>query len=165
MKRTSFRSKIAAKGSMKLEIYSPDETGMYALKKTVTKNNLVVTSGLNWLRSYAFLESTHPTDMPAPMSAIAVGSNNTSPTNADTALGTEIMRKSFTSVTTGGIGVVTVATVFNAGEATATWAEAGIFNDDTAGGDMFDRVVFSATPKGADDVIRASFSFTFTSLS
>lgn len=155
-------SRIAAHGSMTLSVYRPDESGIYQLDKTIKVDNMIVNTGLDWLADQ-FHQILNPSEVPAFLADIAVGSNGTEEAATDIALGTEIDRIPIDTVERGdGVGVVArVSATFDAGVGTGTWAEAGIF---TSEGVMFDRVTFAATPKEADTVIQAVFSFTFSSV-
>ena len=155
-------SRIAAHGELLLSVYRPNEMGVYELDKRIRADNMIVNTGLDLLADQ-FLQILSPTEMPAFLSDIAVGSNSTEETATDVTLGTEIERIAIDTVERGdGVGVVSrVSATFEAGVGTGTWAECGIF---TSEGVMFDRVTFAATPKEADTVIQAVFSFTFSSV-
>lgn len=73
----------------------------------------------------------------------AVGSDNTGPTEGDTALGTEIDRLQVTSISRSG-AVVTYSTFYGISDGNGSWEEHGLFNDPTTG-TMFARALFSAT--------------------
>lgn len=123
--------------------------------------NLVVDTGLNWLAAYA-LRGLNPTNQPDPMGYIAIGTNNTAATAADTGLGTELIRQEIDTWTTGGTGNIVVRTTFAAGDAEGAITECGLFNaGGTDSGTMFDRSVFSTVNVGALDVLVVAYSITF----
>lgn len=124
------------------------------LVQDVWNNNLVVTSGLNWVASR--LEGVAS----AVMSHIAVGTDSTAAAAGNTALGGELARVALTSgVATG--ATITYITTFAAGEGTGAIQEAGIFNAG-AGGTMLARVTFPVINKGASDTLQISWSIEAT---
>lgn len=154
--------KLALRGHFRLELRGPDG----ALKDVREADNLVVDSGLDWLREYAF-DSVTPTAA-ARMSHIAIGTGTTSEAAGDTALQSEVERLAFDAVTgyaAGGTGVCTVAATFPAagGYEPAAITEAGIFND-AAAGDMWNRVVFAAVNKTSADTLKVTVTVTFTAV-
>lgn len=117
--------------------------------------------GLDWIADYAFL-GCNPTSQPDPMCYIAIGTDSTAVTATDSALGAELTRQVFGTVTQGGVGVITYDTTFAAGVGTGAVSEAGTFND-ASSGEMFNRVAFSAVNKTASDTLKVSCTITFTS--
>lgn len=143
-------------GHWTLVLYDPKGTE----KDRREGHNLITNAGLDYLRSYAFLGCS-PTYQPDPMCYIAIGSDATTETATDTALGSELARQDFDTVTEGGVGVVTVETTFNAGVGTGAITEVGILNA-SSGGDLFNRRTFSAVNKAAGDTLKVSCSLTFS---
>lgn len=131
------------------------------LKDERCATNKVVNAGLDYLADYAFLGST-PTSQPDAMAYIAIGTDSTTVTATDTALGSELTRQAFDTITPGGVGVITFDASFAAGVGTGSIAEAGTFNDPTTG-DMLNRVDFAAVNKTASDTLKVTCTITFTS--
>lgn len=144
--------KISAKGVLLLTL--TDENGNL---KEQHEENLVVTTGL------AFIASRMKDATATSMTHIAVGTNNTAASAAQTALITEAARAALTSTT---IVTTTVANdtiqyvaTFAAGIGTGALVEAGLFNAGTAG-TMLSRSVFSVINKGASDVLTITWKVT-----
>lgn len=97
----------------------------------------------------------------AALAYIAVGSGQTAPAAGDTDLQSMLgSRKTFDSAATRTNNVVTMTTTFNAGEATGTIWEFGLFNAST-GGSMYSHSVGTAgIPKGANDVVAVTWQLT-----
>lgn len=109
----------------------------------VDKQNLVVNGGL------AFLANALVAASSSPFTHIAVGSGSTAASAGQTALVTELGRVAFTYTVAG--SSVTLTASFNAGVATGTWNEAGIFNAASAG-TMYARTTFGSITKSASTV-------------
>lgn len=122
-------------------------------------HNLVVTSGLNWLREYGWDSATVMTQM----GWIAIGSDGTAPGAGNTTLLVETARVAYTPDISGGDGVVSVAADFGPGVGTGTVAEGGVFSD-VAAGDMFDRFLIGPMTKGAGQTLTVQVTITFTAL-
>lgn len=117
-------------------------------------DNLVVTSGLNWIASRL-------TDPPGViMNYIAVGTDNTTPTLAQTALVSEIYRDvvSVSGGTVSNNNLLFTQTILP-GSATASLQEAGIFTLGS-GGTMLSRVTYPVINKGASDTIAINWTIT-----
>jgi len=112
-----------------------------------TFENLVVTSGLQWI--IGRLNSP----VPPVMNYIAVGTGTALPTLSDTTLETEVARQAV-SVAGGSVSGQTIvySTSYGPGVATATLTEAGIFQEAT-GSSMLSRVTYPAINKGVDDTV------------
>ena len=119
----------------------------------VEKKNLIVQVGKNFCANAIINSST------TPFTAMAVGTGTTAASLSDTTLETELARSAYTSSSVS-TNVVTLATTFAAGTATGTLTEAGIFNNNTSGGTMLSRVVFSAVNKGALDTLTLNWTLT-----
>lgn len=115
--------------------------------------NLIVDTGLAFLRS-RMLDATSDV-----MSHMAIGSGSAPAAAGDTALGSEIARDTFDSITPLG-SQVTYITTFPTAPAYANIAEAGIFNAGVAG-TMLNRVVFDAFTKEAGDILEATWVIDF----
>lgn len=119
-------------------------------------NNLVVTVGKNYIAS-RMKDATA-----AAMSHMAIGTGSTAAAAGDTTLGTEIARVAL--ATAGGSvagAVVTYSASFPAGTGTGAITEAGILNNST-GGTMLCRTVFSAVNKGASDAMTINWTVTIS---
>lgn len=114
--------------------------------------NLVTTAGKDFIAS----RMKDTTD--AAMSHMAVGTNNTAAAVGDTTLNTENGRVALTSTTVTDNEVAYVAT-FPAGTATGAIVEAGILNN-SSGGELLCRTVFSVVNKGADDAMTITWTVT-----
>lgn len=125
------------------------------LKQVEEAHNLVVTTGLNHIADQL---SSSPGG--AAMSHMAVGTGGGAAAAGDTALTTENDRNALTSRTDSG-AVVTYVGTWNAGDATAALTEAGIFNN-SSGGTMLARVLFSVINKGASDTLVITWTLTFS---
>jgi hypothetical protein len=125
-------------------------------------DNLVVTTGKNWVASRFKDTVSGGFTQKAEMSHMALGSGSTAAAVGDTALGTELASSRIVLTTDG--GTVSNATV----QYDATWSsshgayaiqEAGIFNA-ASGGDMLARTVFAVINKGTDDTVTISWTIT-----
>jgi len=119
--------------------------------------NLVVQTGLNFIAG-SMLKTT--TNSPARMTHMGIGSDNTTPVLADTALGTQLNRQALTSQTVSGNTVTYVAT-FEPSEGTGAVKEAGIFNA-SSNGTMLCRTVFPVVNKEAGDTITITWAVTIS---
>ena len=149
--------RLSVRGDWTISVVGPDGR----VKDSRDVQNLVVNDGLDWIADYAFL-GCNPTTQPDGMCFIAIGTDGTAVTATDSALGAELVRETFETITTGGTGVVTYDVTFAAGVGTGAITEAGTFNDASAG-TMFNRVAFSAVNKTASDTLKVSCAISFTS--
>lgn len=119
-------------------------------------NNLVVTAGKSYIAS-RMKDATATA-----MSHMAIGTGTAAAANGDTALGTEAARVALT--TAGGTvstNVVTYTASFPAGTGTGAITEAAVLNNST-GGTMLCRTVFSAVNKGASDAMTINWTVTIS---
>lgn len=119
------------------------------------KDNLVVDVGFDLIAD----SLAAPAGRPAVLSHIAIGTNNTAVTTADTALGTESDRQAATYSHVPGTKVFTMTSSHTG--LTAAIVEAGMFNDGVAGS-MFDRVVFPVINISSGDTLTAKFTVTMS---
>jgi hypothetical protein len=118
-------------------------------------HNLVVDTGLALIAALIAGSGTAPTSM-------ATGSDDTYPDSSDTALGSELARVAFTSVTPTDNEVVWVGT-FGPGVGTGTVQEAGLFNA-SSGGTMLARATHGAFSKGAGDTLTITWTLTLSAV-
>lgn len=118
--------------------------------KQQEEHNLVVAGGL------AFITERMVGNTPAVISHMALGTNNTAASSANTALGAEVGRVSLASTTRVTTNVtndsVQYAASFGPGVATGAITEAGLFNA-SSGGTLAARTVFAVINKGTLDTL------------
>lgn len=144
---------LSFEGRWTVQVIGPDGV----VKEQREKKNLIVSAGLNWIREF-LLDSVTPTAA-ARMGWIAIGSDATAVSAANTALGTELARGAVANYTAGGTGVASIDYTFGAGTGTGAISEAGTFNASSAG-TMLNRVVFATVTKGASDSLKVTFTLT-----
>jgi hypothetical protein len=121
------------------------------LKDQRLVDNLLVTTGLNWMAA-RFVGT------PTAMSHMAVGSGAVAPALANTTLGAELGRAAL-SAQTSAANVATYSASFAAGVGTGAVTEAGIFNAAGAG-TMLNRATFAVVNKGALDTMQINWTVT-----
>jgi len=136
---------VELEGEFKIKIIQDSE-----LREIHSCPNLVTNVGLRKLLNYLL-------DVVTPgLQYIAVGSDSTTPSSGDTALGSEIDRKSVMDrklVNT----AVRFSTWFGSAEANGTWREIGLF-DKSVGGTLFCRsLIDPPIEKTADKVIYVEY--------
>ena len=89
---------------------------------------------------------------------MAVGSGTTAAAVGNTAMETQLARVALASAASS-LAVVTYTASFPAGTGTGAITEAGIFNN-SSGGDMLCRSVFSVVNKGSDDAMSITWTVT-----
>tara|TARA_B100000242_G_C43035520_1_gene482742 strand:- start:394 stop:846 length:453 start_codon:yes stop_codon:yes gene_type:complete len=147
----AFQDGASLKGQ--LEIVLKDQSGK--VKERRKEKNLIVNTGLN-----AILDRLVGTSE-AVMSHMGLGSSSTAAAAGQTALVSQLgSREAIDSSTVTGSSVAYVCT-FEAGDATGTITEAGIFNA-ASGGTMLCRSVFSSITKGANDSLNVTWTITVT---
>ena len=118
--------------------------------------NVITTNGTELLASY--LASAAISATRNPFRFIAIGTNSTAETSADTALGTESTRATGTASYTSG-AIYSVVATFASGDGTGAIVEYGLFNSNTAG-TMLSRDTESVINKGANDVLTVTAQIT-----
>jgi hypothetical protein len=141
------RDGLKITGDVEIKLF--DKNG--DVKDSRTIKNLVVTAGKVFI-------AARMVGTPTAMSHMAIGTDVTAATLADTALGTEIGRVALSSSTSTG-AVVTHSATFGAGVGTGAIVEAGIFNS-SSDGTMQCRSVFPVVNKGADDGMSITWTIT-----
>ncbi len=142
---------LKATGALKIE--RSNSAGN--IVETLEVPNLVVTVGKNFIAS-SMIKTT--TNSPAAMTHMAIGSDQTAATAANTTLGAELGRASLTASTVSANAVTYTAT-FSAGVGTGDIKEAGIFNASSAG-TMLCRTTFPIVTKQAGDSIAITWVVT-----
>lgn len=139
------------KGRVALELKDAEGN----VKEVREIDNLVVDAGLDYIASR--MEGVSE----AVMSHMGLGSGSTAADAADTDLETLLgAREALDSTTVTNNQVVYVAT-FEAGDATGSVREAGIFNASTSG-TMLCRTVFDVVNKAADDTLSVTWTITIS---
>lgn len=138
-------------GKLNIKRYSGD-----ALVEEIEVPNLVVDAGKNFIAQRMVGAGQDP------MTHMAVGGTSTPQTVADTALGSELARRTLTNSIVSANSVVYVAT-FGAGVpgGTNNLYEAGIFNAASAG-TMLCRTTFGLVTKNPSDIITITWTITLT---
>jgi hypothetical protein len=136
-----------------VDIVVTDKDG--SIKETRSVKNLVLTTGKTFIAA-SMLKTT--TNSPVAMSHMAIGSGTTAAAIGNTAMETQLARVSLATATSSG-AVVTYTASFPAGTGTGAVTEAGIFNN-SSGGDMLCRTVFSVVNKGTDDAMSITWTVT-----
>lgn len=142
-------------GALKIDVV--DENGN--LKDSREVNNLVVTTGLNFIAG-RMIGTT-----PDVMTAIGIGDGGATGTDAAQGdlQGSNKFRKLFTTAASVSGNVVTYTCLFGTSDNITGGAitEAGIFNSDVNGsGDMLCRTVFPVVNKGANDTMTITWTVT-----
>jgi hypothetical protein len=130
-----------------------DENGNIKDERKI--HNLVVNTGLAHIADQL---SSSPGQ--TAMSHMAIGTGTTAADAADTTLETELDRNALTSNTDSG-AVVTYVGDWAAGDGTGAITEAGILNN-SSGGTLLARSVFSVVNKGASDTLQITWTLTFS---
>jgi hypothetical protein len=149
----SLDNTIETRGSVLLEAWKNGRT-----VRRVRKSNLITTRGLIVMARTISEAGTGVTH-------IATGSDNTSPSISDTALGSEAYRDQVTQYQRPGDGSVTFKLFIGPASANGTTIkEAGLLNAST-GGELVARIVFSASEeivKTSDITAQISWTITFS---
>lgn len=144
---------IQAIGELEINIGRADGT----IEKIVV-DNLVVTVGRNHIADQLSGQ------LEASMTHMAIGTGTTSQVIGDTALETELSRKTFSGKSQGS-GADSNKVIYTAewspGEGTGAIAEAGIFNS-AAAGVMLTRTTFPVKNKGAGDSLSIQWTLTIS---
>jgi len=125
------------------------------VKEKRHEKNLVVSAGLNFICDR--MEGTSE----GVMSHMALGSGTTAAAAGQTDLVSILGSREALDSTTVSANAITYVSSFEAGDATGTVTEAGIFNASSSG-TMLCRVVFPAIGKQADDTMSVTWVITLT---
>lgn len=136
-----------------LIIIKTNESGK---SETYEMKNLVVATGKSHIASRMSANTVNV------MSHMAIGTGNTSALTSDTTLETELARVAL-GVTGGtpSANTVTYTATYPAGTGTGALAEAGVFNDSSAGS-MMCRTVFPVINKQAADTVTITWVVSIT---
>jgi len=125
------------------------------IKSKQTSHNLIVTKGAEGIADQLLASPT--ISKPSHM-AVGKKTSPTAPAAGDTTLQEEADRNALTEKTRSG-KVVTLKCKWEAGDATATLTEAGIF-DASSSGNMYSRVTYGAVVKEAADTLEIIWTYT-----
>jgi|YelNatPaOPRAMG01_1025707.scaffolds.fasta_scaffold54401_2 hypothetical protein len=125
-------------------------------EKELDWNDLVVDGGLNALCGQAFDRSAN---RPAVFDYCAIGTDGTSPSASQTALGNEVMRVQGAYTKTANTGECKVEATFNI---TGSYAlqECGLFNANS-GGTMYCRDTYTTKNVESGDTVKVYYTITF----
>jgi hypothetical protein len=149
-----FTGVLQLRGSLRIALQDPD--GKLLEERII--NNLIVTAGRAWVLGQ--LETVNQNTAQT-ISYIAVGSNTTPPTTADSALGNEVTRLPISSFLTVGLAnnppswTATVTLATNQGN--TTLGEVGLFNS-SAAGTMLGHATFSSFVKATSNTLNISYT-------
>ena len=141
-------------GHWKAELHGEDGV----LKNTYYNHNIICTNGKEFLASY--LASAAASSATYTVKYIAIGTNATAETAADTTLGTEIFRQTGT-VSYVSNQIVQITATFATGSGTGAITEFGLFSS-SAAGTMMARYTRTAINKTATDRLTVTAQLTFT---
>lgn len=148
-------SNLKIKGDWFVSLYGEDKE---TPKQRIAGQNIITTAGVSALVQH--LVTANAAASTFTFAYIAVGTDATGETSADTALGVESAR------TTGVVsqldgGIYQVTATFPSGTATTAIVEYGLF-DSSAAGTMFSRDTEAVVNKGANDDLTVITQITFT---
>ena len=121
-------------------------------------DNVITTNAMDFLAN--FLNSAAAAASTFSMRYVAIGSDSTSESAANTTLGVELARTTGT-VSYSSSAIYRVTATFPSGTGTGAIVEYGLFSSST-GGTMFNRDVESVINKGANDVLVVTTEVTFS---
>lgn len=152
MKKPAKKEQFKIGYNIRVRTWNEDKTKI--LKETIV-HNTIVDNGLNLVRDLlGNATDTNP-------SHIAIGTDNTSETTSDTALGTEVARESATIDTATNFQVEYDKTfTFGSGES-YTIVEAGLFNDPSAG-TMLNRGTFAGHTVDSANPLQVTITITIS---
>lgn len=139
-------------GTWTKELWGPDGE----LKGRWVNSNVICTNGLEFLAS--FLNSAAAAASTFTMKYIAIGTNSSAESAADTALGTEVSRHTGT-VSYVSNRIYQIKATFATGSGTGAIVEYGLLSSNTAG-TMLARDVESVINKGANDTLTVTAQIT-----
>lgn len=131
--------------------------GSGKLKEVRVVPNLITNDGFDFICDAMGKAASRP----AVMDYIAIGSSSTAASASQSALISQLFRKSATYTHTGGTKIYTLDVTFTAGEGTGAVQESGMFNAAT-GGNMLNRQTFPVINKGAADSLQVTWQITLS---
>ena len=137
----------------RVSIVLKDKNGK--VKETRNVENLIVTTGLNFIASR--MKDTSATAM----THMGLGSGSTAASAGQTDLVSILGSREAIDSTTVSTNTIVYVSNFEAGDATGAIVEAGIFNA-SSGGTMLCRTAFSVINKGADDSMSITWTITIS---
>ncbi len=137
----------------RVSIVLKDKNGK--VKETRNVENLIVTTGLNFIASR--MKDTSATAM----THMGLGSGSTAASAGQTDLVSILGSREAIDSTTVSTNTIVYVSNFEAGDATGAIVEAGIFNA-SSGGTMLCRTVFSVVNKAADDSMSITWTITIS---
>lgn len=138
-------------GEVRMVLTGPDGK----VKEDVTRKNLVVTAGTE------FIASRLASGASTVMSHMAIGSGTTAASAGDTDVESILGVREALDSTTPVSNTVVYVCGFEAGEGTGAVTEAGLFNA-SSGGTMLCRTTFPVVNKQADDVLTITWTITIS---
>jgi len=146
------------KTNLKVDIHDAETMKVI---KTIKDHNLITTAGKNLIRDLMGIVSGV-----TGINYFAIGTDNTSPSVADTTLGTEVFRNTFTDVVYSS-AKVTFKYFLSSTEANGnTLVEAGLFGDDATGsvdtGTLFSHVTYTDIVKTSAIAVTYSWDITIS---
>lgn len=145
---------ITIKGFADITLFTPDGI----IKDTRHVENLITLKGFDTIIQKCFSTQTGSSGS---FNYIAIGSGTSSASTSDTALGSEAARAQAVYTHTDGQTNVSLVSSFNAGTATGSISEYGVFNA-TSNGQMFNRATFPTFVKGATEYLQMALAFSFS---
>ena len=137
----------------RVSIVLKDKNGK--VKETRNVENLIVTTGLNYIASRMKDASA------TAMTHMGLGSGSTAASAGQTDLVSILGSREAIDSTTVSTNTIVYVSNFEAGDATGAIVEAGIFNA-SSGGTMLCRTVFSVVNKAADDSMSITWTITIS---
>lgn len=142
---------LKAKGRVNIVLKDKDGN----VKETREIDNLIVTTGLNYIAS-RMKDATATA-----MTHMGLGSGTTAAAAGDTDLESILGSREALDSTTATNNTITFVASFEAADATGAVTEMGLFNAST-GGTMLARVVFAVVNKQADDTMTVTHTITIS---
>lgn len=141
-------------GHVTVELFGPDGK----LKSRTTGHNVITTVGKEFLAS--FLQSAAAAASTFTCKYVAIGTDSTGETIANTTLGIETSRHTGTVSYVSG-GIYRVIATFATGSGTGAIVEYGLLSSNTAG-TLLGRHTSAAVNKGASDTLTVTYDVTFS---
>ncbi len=145
---------VGLNGSVRADVRGPDGI----IKQTLESHNVICTNGKEFLAS--FLKSAAAAASTFTMKYVGVGTDSTSESAANTALGIEVGRHTGTvSYLSGSIYQITAT--FATGSGTGAIVEYGLFSSNSAG-TMLGRLTSAVVNVGSNDQLTVTYQITLS---